>query len=296
MEGARTARGSNERRCPAAVSSSRDVDICSRRAVLTGGLAFGLTWVVGGCQEGGEELTADAPLGGRDSGKEGGLSQGRLRFRPDAPSGTTGRTGEITLRPRPEAPQAYGYVPPAVEDGPVRLVLFLHGAGGDASRSVNALRSFADEERLLLLAPQSTGTTWDAIGGEFGADVENIDRLLAKAAAAYPVRSYTVAGFSDGGSYALSLGIGNGDVFDSVMAFSPCFSAAEIRTGRPRFFVSHGTEDEVLPIDQCSRQIVARLRQNGYVVTFEEFAGGHKNSPEIKDKAIDWLGHGARAG
>ena len=29
--------------------------------------------------------------------------------------------------------------------------------------------------------------------------------------------------------------------------------------GRPRFFVSHGTSDQILPIDQCSRVIVPRL-------------------------------------
>jgi acetyl esterase/lipase len=84
-----------------------------------------------------------------------------------------------------------------------------------------------------------------------------------------------------------SLGITNGDVFDSVIAFSPGFSAAEARTGRPRFFVSHGTQDPVLPIDQCSRRLVPALEEHGYDVTYREFTGGHEVPPHIMDSAVD---------
>lgn len=74
--------------------------------------------------------------------------------------------------------------------------------------------------------------------------MRNLDRLLAEVAAAFPLGGYTIAGFSDGPSYALSLGLANGDVFDSVIAFSPGFQVAESAGGRPGLFVSHGTEDE----------------------------------------------------
>lgn len=199
-----------------------------------------------------------------------------------------GRTGEITVQAG--GPEAFGYVPATADTAPLRLVMFLHGAGGDASRSVNVLRPFAEEHRLLLLAPQSTRTTWDVIGGDFGVDVLNIDRLLAKTAARYSLRGYTVAGFSDGASYAVSLGLGNGDVFDSVVAFSPCFSAARANRGRARFFVSHGDEDQILPIDRCSDQLVPQLRRNGYAVTYRRFSGGHEVPEQVKAAAVAWLG------
>ena len=59
--------------------------------------------------------------------------------------------------------------------------------------------------------------------------------------------------------------------------------------GRPRFFVSHGTEDAVLPIERCSRRLVPALERQGYDVTYEEFAGGHEVPLPIREQALDWL-------
>jgi predicted esterase len=219
-----------------------------------------------------------------------GPADGRLRFRPTSPAAPSGRTGLLTLPGTHEASPAHAYVPATAHDGsPLRLVLFLHGAGGAAGQAVDALRSFADQERLVLVGPKSARATWDVISGGYGPDVENIDHLLETISAAYPISGYTVAGFSDGASYALSMGIVNGDVFDSVIAFSPGFHAARASNGSPRFFVSHGTQDEVLPINRCSRRLVPELERRGYAVTYQEFVGGHAVPQMIKQAAIDWL-------
>jgi phospholipase/carboxylesterase len=127
--------------------------------------------------------------------------------------------------------------------------------------------------------------------GGYGPDVAFVDRALAAAfarCAVDPAR-LAVAGFSDGASYALSLGITNGDLFGQVMAFSPGFAAPAGQHGRPRFFVSHGTGDEVLPIDRTSRQVVPRLERAGYDVTYREFDGPHTVPPEIAREAVDWF-------
>ena len=71
--------------------------------------------------------------------------------------------------------------------------------------------------------------------------------------ARFTVGTVTVCGFSDGASYALSIGLANGDLFGHVLAWSPGFVAPPEFVGRPRVFVSHGTDDRVLPIDRCSR-------------------------------------------
>ena len=99
-----------------------------------------------------------------------------------------------------------------------------------------------------------------------------------------------MGGFSDGASYALSLGLANGDVFDSVVAFSPGFAAPLLRHGSPRIFVSHGTSDSVLPIRACSRTLVPRLEGEGYAVTYQEFDGGHVVPTAAVDEAVRWLG------
>jgi predicted esterase len=94
-----------------------------------------------------------------------------------------------------------------------------------------------------------------------------------------------IGGFSDGATYALSLGLVNGDLFPKVVAFSPGFVVEGPVHGKPEFFVSHGTSDPILPIDQCSRIIVPALRKRGYDVTFREFDGGHE-VPESVARAI----------
>jgi predicted esterase len=181
------------------------------------------------------------------------------------------------------------YVPPGAGGQPLRLVVMFHGAGGVPRSALSLLRDEADRHRLMLVAPRSTAATWDVIRGGYGADVANLDRLLSEVANRYLVRGYTAGGFSDGASYALSIGLTNGDVFDSLLAFSPGFQAAVELNGQPRVFVSHGTDDRVLPIDRCSRRLVPQLRRTGYNVTYHEFDGGHVVPVEIRARAVHWL-------
>jgi predicted esterase len=133
--------------------------------------------------------------------------------------------------------------------------------------------------------------TWDVIEGGYGPDVAFIDRALDQTFSRYAVdpRHIAAEGFSDGASYALSLGLTNGDLFTSVIAFSPGFMAPEERQGSPRIFISHGTRDQVLPIDRCSRRIVPRLKSSGYDVLYREFDGPHTVPQEIVRESLDWF-------
>lgn len=222
--------------------------------------------------------------------REGLARRGRLTFRPASePVATSGAIGVFRLTGVVGAEPATVYVPPLSEGQSLRLVVMLHGAGGVPESAVKVLRDEADRHRLLLMAPKSRAATWDVIAGGYGPDVRNLDRLLGDVAATYPVRAYTIGGFSDGASYALSLGRANGDVFDSVIAFSPGFEAAEIKVGNPRVFISHGTDDRVLPIDRCSRRIVPALKASGGDVTYHEFAGGHEVPAAIRREAMEWI-------
>jgi phospholipase/carboxylesterase len=183
-------------------------------------------------------------------------------------------------------------LPAAASRGPFGLVVLLHGAGSTASHVLPLLAQAADEGGLAVLAPDARGSTWDVIRGGFGPDVEFIDRALDRVLARLPVdrRRIALAGFSDGASYALSLGIANGDLFTHILAFSPGFAAPERPIGRPRMFVTHGVHDRVLPIDRCSRRLVPALRRAGYEVTYEEFEGGHSAPQDVVRRAVSWLG------
>ncbi len=101
--------------------------------------------------------------------------------------------------------------------------------------------------------------------------------------------SWWKAKCSDGAPYALSLGFVNGDLFRKVTAFSPGFIVPAEWHGTPAFFVSHGRQDPILPIDAAGRRVVVQLQRGGYRVRFREFDGGHTIPPDIRDEAITWM-------
>ena len=221
-----------------------------------------------------------------------GYARGRLRARP---SGTGGGT-PVGLRPVELGTGSGGYLYVPAGYGarrPAPLVLLLHGAGEDARDGLALLRQQADEAGLILLALSSRGPTWDLIlgRGRYGHDVAAIDETLHQTFSSYAVDPGRVAvgGYSDGASYAISLGISNGDLFGHVLAFSPGFMAPVGRVGSPRFFVSHGTRDVWLPIDRTSRRLVPELEGAGYEVLYREFEGPHVVPPSIAQEAAGWL-------
>jgi phospholipase/carboxylesterase len=171
------------------------------------------------------------------------------------------------------------------------LVIALHGAGGTAREGLDILLPQAGRLGFVLVAPQSAGSTWGAITRGDDRDTPALDRALQDVFARHPVdpERVGVAGFSDGASYALTLGLANGDVLRRIVAFSPGFERASRRQGRPAVFVTHGVHDHVLPIDRTSRRVVPPLRDDGHPVTYREFDGGHAMPPALVDEAADWL-------
>jgi phospholipase/carboxylesterase len=178
-------------------------------------------------------------------------------------------------------------VPPGPPE-PRPLLVFFHGAGGTAAQSVAAMAGPAADDGVLLLAPTSVDTTWDLIAGGLGRDVAVLDAALAQVADRCAVTRTGFAGFSDGASYALSLGLANGDLVDAVLAFSPGFAAPPVRTGRPAVWLCHGRADRVLPVDACGRRVARRLRDLGHAVVYEEFDGGHVLVPALLRESLAW--------
>jgi len=188
---------------------------------------------------------------------------------------------------------SYLFVPEHVHPRqPAPLVLLLHGAGGHAHDGLRMLLHLAEHAGLVLVAPASTGATWDIIARRrYGPDLALADAALSYtfARCAVDPARLAVGGFSDGASYALSLGLNNGDLFTHVLAFSPGFIGPGTRRGRPDIFISHGTRDRVLPIGPCSRSIARELHAGGYPLSYREFDGEHTIPPEIAQAAVEWL-------
>jgi phospholipase/carboxylesterase len=171
------------------------------------------------------------------------------------------------------------------------MIVTLHGAGGNGHDAIQPFRHAAQELGIILLAPDSRGKSWNARKDEWGPDVDFLDLALAKVFERCGVNEERVAlaGFSDGASYALSLGLGNAALFTHIIAFSPGYMRAPAAEIKPKVFISHGSDDPVLSAIRCSHRIVARLERDGYDVQFREFPGSHTVPRDVSAGAIDWF-------
>lgn len=276
----------------------------SRRGLLRIGCAGAAAALLAGC-------AADNRLGKpivTDIASEKQRDGGRLNARPHIASPEAHKAGRLGARPHqsPTGRPVFGlhalglgdrrdgllYVPRTYRrDQPMPLVLMLHGANGNARGGMAPFLDRADDAGVILLSIDSRGRTWDVIVGGYGPDTAFIDRALHQTFTRYAIDADRVGveGFSDGASYAVSLGITNGDLFTHVIAFSPGFAAPGEPHGSPRFFVTHGTQDHVLPINSTSRKLVPALRRAGYDVRYEEFNDGHRPMPELTQQALVWF-------
>ena len=98
-----------------------------------------------------------------------------------------------------------------------------------------------------------------------------------------------LAGFSDGATYSLSMGVANGDLFNELIAFSPGYFAPPGTRGTPRVFVAHGTSDPVLSFAYTRDHIVPTFERAGYDVRFVEFDGGHTVTRAVAEEAMQWF-------
>lgn len=218
-------------------------------------------------------------------------SGARLRTTWAPPTGTIS-PGEHSLG-QGRLRDGFLYVPGTYDRAvPAPLLVLLHGAKGKGDDwNVAQVLELVQAQGMVLLAPDSRGVTWDLVEDSvFTRDARFIEEAITRTFRRCnidPAR-IGVAGFSDGATYALSLGLANGDLFSGLIAFSPGYMSVERPQGKPRIFMAHGLRDQVLPY-RNSRGIENRLRLLGYDVTFREFDGGHVVKREIAAEAFQWL-------
>ncbi len=216
-------------------------------------------------------------------------NDGRLTARPHY-TGKSSVSGQVKLGLESKR-DAILQAPRSETQSTFPLLVLLHGAGQSAEDMFWYLGSAPEEAGVAVLAPNSRGQTWDALIDGFGADVEFLNRALERVFETVPVDATRIAvgGFSDGATYAISLGLINGDLFNHVVGFSPGFVVNGTPQGKPRFFISHGTRDHILPIDGCGRGIATDLKARGYEVTFREFNGDHEIPADVAREGLRWL-------
>jgi predicted esterase len=174
---------------------------------------------------------------------------------------------------------------------PYALIVALHGAGGSPDDALYAFRGASQVPGLVIVAPASRGPTWAIFISDQDLDLESVDLAAAEGFERCRIDRSRIAlgGFSDGATYALTLGIANGDLFPAIIALSPGGILADERRGAARVFVSHGSRDSVLPIARTSDAIVRQLEGAGYDVTYRRFRGGHEVAPATSAEAARWF-------
>lgn len=225
-------------------------------------------------------------------------TSGRLFTKHAAPTQTVA-TG-LSVQTEPATGRPFGlYVPTDYTPGTQwPLAVLLHGNGASGEAMLLDFDTFAQEAGVVIVTPNSRGQTWDRIfgtDGEYGPDVVHIDAVLKWAfdhIAVDPAR-VSLGGFSDGATYAVLIGLKNGDLFSRVAGLTPCVDVPSDRLGMPLVFISHGIHDQVLPIDDCSRFTVPRLRDRGYTVEFVEYdsdqGNGHFITEAVATQAMNFM-------
>ncbi|WP_171946501.1 esterase [Hyphomicrobium sp. CS1GBMeth3] len=174
---------------------------------------------------------------------------------------------------------------------PTPFMVLFHGGGGSAEKILPIMKQHAEDNKFLLLVPQSLLPTWDIVIAGNGPDLERLDIALAEVASRFaldPAR-FAFAGHSDGGSYSLSNGLCNGDFVTHVLAFSAGFMTALHQEGAPCVFIAHGSKDEQTPVETAGRAHAARLKQAGYDVVYIEHDGPHKSQPHIVEAGVRYF-------
>lgn len=204
--------------------------------------------------------------------------------------------------------EATAYVPATAGPNPPLLVL-LHGAGRGSLDMIRKFAPQADKRGIVLLAPTSRGTTWDLITSalrpkgpgsaidekmhrHFGRsrDTDRVESAIAALRKAVPFdRSRTVlAGFSDGATFALAMGMQRAYDFSAVIAWSPGIPIeSEQPARRRRVFVSHGRQDPTLHFEVDCNEIVPLLRDEGALVSFYAFEGVHEVPKAVVEAFLD---------
>ena len=236
-----------------------------------------------------------------------------------APEDAGPPTGRVRVA---RGPQEGVLLTPTVVDPERRYPLFVvfHGAGRGEERLAGAYAAEPERRQALFYVPRSLDFTWDLIaqgagraapgtapgtGGAAGAgepvsdrpDLDFLEYALDLVWRHYPIDAsrQALVGYSDGASYALSVGLANPQLVRAVLGWAAGFLAldlAALPTGwpRPALLLEYGTHDEVFPFAQVALPMRERLERLGYRVEFRVDEGGrHWPSGDFQPEALDWF-------
>jgi phospholipase/carboxylesterase len=177
------------------------------------------------------------------------------------------------------------------------LITVLHGAGRQDEMLVKACRGQPEKRQALFFVPRSLAPTWDLIAGGGRPDLDFLEFAYDLIYRRYPVdaQRQAMVGYSDGASYALSVGISNPRIFRAVMGWAAGFVAYDFTfvteaDPKPDILLEYGTQDELFPYETVALPMRDSLQEAGYPLEFRTDEGGrHWPSGYFQGQALDWF-------
>lgn len=229
------------------------------------------------------------------------------------------RVAYKAVEPRDEDPPT-GFV--RLEQGPASAVLLtpeqidpdrryplftvLHGAGRQDELLARTYRHEPERRQAFFLIPRSRGPTWDLIASAGRPDLDFLEYAYDLIYRRFPVDplQQVLIGYSDGASYALSVGLCNATMFAALIGWAAGFVVLDPPTAerfreavpepKPRIYLEYGTHDELFDFQTVALPTRDRLLATGFDVTFSADEGGrHWPSGSFHHEALDWYFSGA---
>ncbi|MEE2674641.1 MAG: hypothetical protein VX466_12650 [Myxococcota bacterium] len=229
----------------------------------------------------------------------------RVQYKGVESRGEESPTGLVRLE---QGPGAAILLTPDEIDPDRRYPLFtvLHGAGRQDEMLAKGYGGEPEKRQAFFLIPRSVEPTWDLIASSERADLDFLEYAYDLVYRRYPIDPLQQAliGYSDGASYALSVGLCNAAMYSALMVWAAGFlvldppTAERFREGvpepRPRIYLEYGTHDELFDFQTVALPMRDNLEKSGFDVTFSVDEGGrHWPSGSFQTEALDWYYEGA---
>ncbi|RDI14550.1 alpha/beta hydrolase [Flavobacterium sp. AG291] len=202
---------------------------------------------------------------------------------------------------------------PKVKKDKNPLLLLLHGYGSNEEDLFSFAQHLPDEyfivsARAPYNLPQYSGHAWYAITfdsdmNKFSDDKQAIEsrdlivRFIDEIIATYPIDAdnVTLVGFSQGAILSYAVALTYPEKVSRVLALSGYLNMDIVGkslhaedVSKVRFFISHGTVDQVIPVE-WARKAPEFLKNLGLDVEYHEYNAGHGVAPQNFYDMVNWL-------
>lgn len=229
----------------------------------------------------------------------------RVDYQPVEPRDEEPPTGFVRLEQG--AASAVLLTPDEIDpDRRYPMFTILHGAGRQDEALAKGYKNEPDERQAFFLIPRSVEPTWDLIASDGRPDLDFLEYAYDLIYRRFPIDplQQVLVGYSDGASYAMSVGLSNSTMFSALIGWAAGFIVLDPPTAeqfqvaipepRPRIYLEYGTHDELFDYHSVAIPTRDRLQQAGFDVTFSTDEGGrHWPSGTFHTEALDWYFEGA---